>query len=191
MCDIRKREYKIVPKQAFRILRSCAGCGQKASYLSTGNFRVNANKNVLDVWLIYQCPKCRHTYNLPVYERIKPSGIPREEYQRFLKNDEDEALRCGLDKRLFERSRAEIDWAHVSYELAACREPGNASENGETDAQDLRLTVHNPFGLKVRKEKVAAELLQMTGSGVKGMIRDGRLTIRRGEAGQLEILLSV
>lgn len=111
------REYEIVPKGAFRILRSCAGCGRKASYGSTGSFRVNANKNRLDVWLIYQCPKCRHTYNLPVYERVNPSQIPQEEYRLFLKNDGDAALRCGRDRRIFARSRAEIDWDAAEYEL--------------------------------------------------------------------------
>lgn len=190
MCEIQKREYQIVPKQPFRIRHSCAGCGQKMSYCSTGNFRVNANKNLLDVWLIYQCPKCRHTYNLPIYERVKTSQIESETYQRFLQNDADTAFRCGLDKRFFDRSRVEIDWTCVSYELVACGKPGDASEKGEADAQNrVRLTIYNPFGLKVRAEKVAAELLQMTGSRVKRMIRDGKMEIQKGDAGKLEIMV--
>lgn len=190
MCEIQKREYQIVPKQPFRIRRSCAGCGQKMSYCSTGNFRVNANKNLLDVWLIYQCPKCRHTYNLPIYERVKTSQIESEAYQRFLQNDADAAFRCGLDKRFFDRSRVEIDWTCVPYELAACKEPEDVPQKGKADAQGwIRLTVHNPFGLKVRAEKVTAELLQMTGSRVKRMIRDGKMEIQKGDAGKLEIMV--
>lgn len=71
---------------------------------------MNANKSLLDVWLIYQCPKCRHTYNLPVYERVKTSRIEPEAYRRFLGNDADTAFRCGPDKRLFDRSRAEREY---------------------------------------------------------------------------------
>ena len=44
-------------------------------------FRVNANGNILDIWLIYQCVECKHTLNLAIYERKKASSITKEEYQ--------------------------------------------------------------------------------------------------------------
>jgi hypothetical protein len=57
-------------------------------FATTRRFRINANKNRLDVWLIYQCQKCRHTLNIPLYERVPPQKIPAELYERLLANDE-------------------------------------------------------------------------------------------------------
>ena len=49
--------------QEYQIIHRCGRCGKKAVFVSTRRFRVNANKNKLDVWLIYQCKKCKHTLN--------------------------------------------------------------------------------------------------------------------------------
>lgn len=84
------------PKE-YKIIHKCARCGRKMPFVTTRRFRVNANKNRLDVWLIYQCEKCRHTLNLPIYERVPPQKIPREEYEGFLANDGALAVRYGSD----------------------------------------------------------------------------------------------
>lgn len=74
-------------KKAYKIIHKCGHCGRKMTFCTTGKFRVNANKNRLDVWLIYQCGKCGHTLNIPVYERVPPQKIPGEQYEKFLVND--------------------------------------------------------------------------------------------------------
>lgn len=79
------------------IIHKCARCGKKMPFASTERFRVNANKNKLDVWLIYQCKKCRHTLNIPIYERIPPQKIPAELYEKFLANDRTLAVHYGSD----------------------------------------------------------------------------------------------
>lgn len=76
MCYFEKTEYRIRPVSGYKILRFCPGCGGRSVYGSTGNFRVNANGRQVDVWLIYQCEKCGHTYNLAIYERVRPKEIP-------------------------------------------------------------------------------------------------------------------
>ncbi len=91
----KEKEYKVIHK--------CARCGRKMIFISTRRFRVNANKNKLDVWLIYQCKKCKHTLNIPIYERVSPQKIPKELYEGFLANDEELAVRCGSDAALFKR----------------------------------------------------------------------------------------
>ena len=87
MSYLKKIEYEIVPEKSFSVIRNCAGCGRKTLFQNTKKFRVNANGNKLDVWLIYQCEKCKHTFNLAIYERQKVSSIPETEYRQFLDND--------------------------------------------------------------------------------------------------------
>ena len=108
MCYLEKIEYEIVPKESLAVIRNCPGCGKKTYFTNTKRFRVNANGNRLDVWLIYQCEKCKHTYKLAIYERVKASSLPEKEYQRFLSNDEQLAEMYGRNYQLFRKNRAEI-----------------------------------------------------------------------------------
>ena len=110
-----KIEYRNEETEAYRILRRCAGCKKKRSYHSTGCFRVNANGNKIDVWLIYQCPKCKHTYNLTIFERLRSDKLDDERYRNFMDNDAETALRYGLDKSVFVRNKAQIDYGKENY----------------------------------------------------------------------------
>lgn len=93
-------------EKEYKIIHKCGRCGKKTTFVSTRRFRVNANKNKLDVWLIYQCKKCKHTLNIPIYERVSPQKIPRELYEGFLANDEELAVRYGADAAFLRRNRS-------------------------------------------------------------------------------------
>lgn len=88
-------------EKEYKIIHKCGRCGKKMPFVSTRRFRVNANRNRLDVWLIYQCQKCKHTLNIPIYERVPPQKIPRELYEGFLANDEELAVKYGSDAAFF------------------------------------------------------------------------------------------
>jgi len=90
------------------IFHRCSKCGKKKRFVNTGKFRVNANGRHVDVWLIYQCEKCKKTWNLTVYERKSPDRIAAEEYQRFLDNDFELAAQYGNDISFLKRNKAEF-----------------------------------------------------------------------------------
>jgi hypothetical protein len=95
--------------QEYQIIHRCGRCGKKAIFVSTRRFRVNANKNKLDVWLIYQCKKCRHTLNIPIFERVPPQKIPRELYEKFLENNGELAARYASDAAFLKSRQFVID----------------------------------------------------------------------------------
>lgn len=78
-------------------------------FINSQKFRVNANGNCVDVWLIYRCKKCKHSWNLTIYERMKPSKISRDEYELFMENDIDLAVKYGNDKYFLKRNNAEFN----------------------------------------------------------------------------------
>lgn len=117
MSYLRKIEYEIVLKDSFWVIRSCPKCGRKTHYRNTNKFRINANGNKLDVWLIYHCTECKHTLNIAIYERKKVSSIPKEEYQCFLENDETLAEMYGKRMQLFRTNKADIDPDKLHYEF--------------------------------------------------------------------------
>lgn len=110
MSYLSNNKYSTVPDKSFNIIRRCSVCGGKSIYINSNKFRVNANGNRIDVWLIYQCKKCKHTYNLTIYERLRKDTLSLELYKGFMENDEELSKVYDTDKSLFVRNKAEIDW---------------------------------------------------------------------------------
>ena len=94
---------------SIRVYHRCGGCGKKQEFVNSGRFRVNANGNRIDIWLIYRCKKCKHSWNLTVYERVSPLRIPPDLYDQFLENDEELAFRYGNDTAFLKRNHAEMN----------------------------------------------------------------------------------
>lgn len=90
------------------VIHKCSGCNKKMPFVNSGKFRVNANGNNVDVWLIYRCRKCKHSLNLTIYERTKPGKIPQELYEKFLENDEELAESYGNDIEFLRKNRVEL-----------------------------------------------------------------------------------
>ncbi len=173
MSYLRKTEYEIILKESFSVIRNCAGCGRKTNFQNTKKFRINANGSKLDIWLIYQCRKCRHTFNLAIYERQKASSIPKTEYQSFLSNDESFAEMYGKNIQLFRKNKAEIDLEHLSYEIVKLHE--TTAHSDSTDR--ILLQIHNPHELKIRPEKQIAEALGLSRSQIQKMMKQGEMEI--------------
>lgn len=163
MSYLKKIEYEIITEESFSVIRNCAGCGKKTRFKNTRRFRVNANENKIDVWLIYQCERCKHTLNLSVYERQKATAISQKEYRNFLDNDEQLAEIYGKDVQFFKRNKAEIDFQNINYRIEKRKEEINKRENG----QQVLVVIHNPNHLKIRPEKQVAEVLKLSRSQVK------------------------
>ena len=90
------------------VYHRCGGCGKKQEFVNSGKFRVNTNGKNIDIWLIYRCKKCKHTWNLTIYERTKPGKIPAELYEAFLENDEEIAMAYGRDIGFLKSNNAEV-----------------------------------------------------------------------------------
>lgn len=174
MCYLEKIEYEIVPIDSLPVIRNCPGCGKKSYFINTKRFRVNANGNRLDVWLIYQCEKCKHTYNLAIYERAKVSSLAEKEYQRFLSNDEQLAEMYGRNYQLFKKNKAEIDVEAVNYHITRLR----GIPDSKKYQHPVEIMIHNPCGLKIRPKKQIAEVLSLSRSQVKKMMELGNITVQ-------------
>lgn len=90
------------------VFHKCGGCGKRQEFVNSGKIRVNANGNQVDVWLIYRCKKCKHSWNLTIFERTKPNKIPQELYEQFLANNEEVARRYGNDVCFLKKNNAEF-----------------------------------------------------------------------------------
>ena len=174
MSYLKKIEYEIILKDSFLVIRNCPKCGRKTHYINTNKFRINANGNKLDIWLIYQCAECKHTLNLAIYERKKVSSITKEEYQRFLDNDEQLAKIFGKNIQLFQRNKADVDFDELNYDFVKLHETIENSGFGE----QILITINNPYMLKIRPEKQIALVLGLSRSQVKSLLGKGEIKIK-------------
>ena len=192
MCYQRIYEYEITPEESYSILRNCSICGCKSIFINTNHFRVNANGNKIDVWLIYQCSKCKHTFNLTIYERQNADQFSPSQYQGFMNNEKVLAKKYGTDKSYFLKNKAEIDWSCVKYQLVNTNSlQSSAEETNLLHPGDI-LHIENPSGLKVRNDKIIAELFHITRNAAKRLEESGSINIVRNNLGlSIHILSSI
>lgn len=174
MSYLKGETWTLTPVSSYKIIRNCPKCGTRSLFQSTGNFRINANKKCVDIWLIYQCEKCRSTYNLTIFERVSPKKLPEGFYKKFQENNNALALEIGTAKEIFEKNRAVVKEESISYIVTKENTEIPVSlqaleENGRI------ICIQNPNGLKIRVDKFLAEQLSISRSKVKHLIADGLL----------------
>lgn len=174
MCYLRKIEYEMILEDSLCIIRNCPKCGRKTHYKNTKKFRINANGNKLDIWLIYQCAECKHTFNLAIYERRKASSISKEEYERFLDNDEQLAELYGKNVQLFRTNKANIDFDRLHYDFVKLHE---ITESSRLEEQII-ITVKNPCQIKICSEKQIAMVLGLSRNQVKSLMAKGEIELK-------------
>lgn len=125
--------------------------------------RINANGKHIDVWLIYHCSQCEHTYNLPIYSHISIGALNKSEYRALMESNLDAVFRFGLDKRLFQKSGAVI-YDEPIYELKV-----------EESREEGTIQYLNPSKIKVRYDKLLAECLNISRVRVKQLLENGSI----------------
>lgn len=170
-----KLVWTIQPKESFKVIRSCSKCGCKTKYINTRNFRVNANGNCLDIWLIYQCEKCKTTLNLGIFERVNPHKVPIDQYKKFLANDEELAFNYGTNKELFQNNKAEIDKDEIDYEVVEDSDPNELKK-----CSNMTVVIKNPYSLKIRLEKIISKQFEMSRMQAKRLVESGMISNEQG-----------
>lgn len=160
--------YQILPNESFLIQRNCAGCGKSNVFFNTDCFRVNANGNKIDVWLIYQCKDCKHTYNLTVYKRQKPESISKTEYEKFLENNRETSFYYGTNVSFFAKNKASILWNDISYRI-------EEQKKEEKEIEGKEIEIKNPYGLKLCTDKIITEVLAISRSQLKKYLESDRI----------------
>lgn len=180
MSYLRRFEYKMIPTESFQLVFACGGCGKKQRFINTKRFRVNANGNKQDIWLIYQCEKCKHTLNIPIYERIDKNKVIPEEYAGFCENDIVLAEKYGRDISLFKRNQYKIDFTNTSFQILNLEnhEINTAQVEYQTGDTIIITDLHN---IKICPEKIAGMILHMTRSAIKKMIENQKIVVEKKE----------
>ncbi|MCI8624435.1 MAG: DUF1062 domain-containing protein [Provencibacterium sp.] len=87
--------------------RYCKRCGTRTVFTCSGQFRVNAQKKLLDIWLIYQCARCGTTWNAEILSRVSSRTLAAGQLEDFCCNSSVLAWRYAADWKLLRRLGAE------------------------------------------------------------------------------------
>lgn len=165
--------WEITPNSLPTITKSCPKCGNHTDYINTEKFRVNANKKSLDIWLIYQCYKCKSTFNLTIFERIHPKKLDRNIHDRFLKNDPLLAREYGFNRDIHSKNKVLINVESVEYQI-----DGPAISLDTTDNMTINIKCHHNLNLRI--DAVLSQKLQCSRSQIKKLFDGGRIQILEG-----------
>ena len=150
------------------VQRHCPRCKQARSFATSGKFRVNAQKKLIDIWLIYRCAICDQTWNHTIHERKAVRALPPTELDDFMRNDADLARHhAGL---LAPRSGAQVaaDNFHVERRIVL---------PVEKTTERLQIDITAPRGIWLRLDRVLAMGLKLRRSEIVELAEEGVLVV--------------
>lgn len=152
--------FVVTPVDAPRVVRHCPRCGCDCPFVSSGGFRVNAQKRRLHVWLVRRCAVCESTWNQPVHERVTPEwlGLRLAAYQV---DDPDAVHRAAFDEVALRR-HGRVEPATFRVEAAPPAEPFVA-----------RVVLARPF--VVRFDHVLSAGLGVSRTRLRALVEAGRV----------------
>lgn len=147
-------------------LRYCKKCNTRQEFVSSGQFRVNAQGKYLDIWLIYKCSCCSSTWNAAIYSRITPGSLPPGLLSRFHENDPSLVLKYSMDTVFLRQNGASI------------RLPLYHAE-GEVFGLDgpvaVTLWIDNPYPLPIRVHTILKDRLHLSQRSLDLLADSGRI----------------
>lgn len=172
MSYIKEYLWELVPTAMPAVRKKCPKCGEKTDYISTGKFRINANKNSIDVWLIYQCEKCKTSWNMDIYDRVKAGSLDNEEYKRFSENEEELAKEYGFDIGIHNKNKVELRIKDVKYDVKKVKLLEAVSEKDETI-----IKIRCKYPCEMRIDRLLADNMNISRNSVKRMYEEGYIIL--------------
>lgn len=145
------------------------------SYLRKIEYRI-VPKNSYEIYRNCQGCGCKiNFYNTNCFRVNANGSILKHEYEEFLCNSPKLAFEYGTNITLFLNNRVEIDRESLKYELKIMFNSNDNDifiyEKGDT------IFIHNDYFLKVRVDKILANILNVSRNRVKELLKDHIISI--------------
>jgi len=129
-------------------------------------FRLNANGQQVDIWLIYKCAKCDTTWKLTLFRGIRPDSLPAELFYKLTNNDAALARQYAFDRQL--QAGCDVDYSGVEYKVEGLGTPYLNTP------LDIRITSEYYFDLKL--SVLLAQILRKSVNNVRKLADAGLIT---------------
>ena len=164
---IETQVWGIITENLPTVFHNCPKCGKQCEFVSSSNFRVNANHKAIDVWLIYQCENCNTTWNMEILSRVNPRTIDEEIYKMFASNDKGLAEKYAFDVAVHRKNRIDTNYKNLIYRI-----------EGEeicysTQKETIQIEIQCQYPIDVRIDKILSEKLGLSREDIKKMCKSG------------------
>lgn len=148
-------------------------------FICSGKFRVNAQKKILDAWLIYNCGACDRSWNYPILERRPVKNIGQHDLTAMTHNDPLLVRSYATDLQRFRQYGIEVDAVDEiridkAIITAALGQP-----------MDIAITVHLSPASVIRLDRLLAQGLFLSRKAVARLLDSGALLLFPEDTGRL------
>ena len=159
-------------------VRYCKKCNTRQEFISSGQFRVNAQGKYLDIWLIYKCSCCSSTWNAAIYSRVNPGSLPTGLLSRFHGNDPSLAMQYAMDIGFLRKNGAGIRLPshHVEGPVFQLADSPASAE----PVSSIVLWIYNPYPLPVRAHAILKSKLHLSQRSLDLLTDSGRIQCADG-----------
>ena len=146
------------------ILKHCKKCGKKMAFTCSEQFRINAQRKYLDIWLIYKCINCNVTWNATIFSRIYPQSLNGKMLERFYRNDTALVEQYAMDNSFLRRHGVEVELPQYSV-------IGESFSPDET----VELEIKSKYFLPIKVSSLIRDTLHISQKEYSQLIVDGKI----------------
>ncbi|MBS5545137.1 MAG: DUF1062 domain-containing protein [Lachnospiraceae bacterium] len=146
------------------VWRYCKKCGETKTFICSEQFRVNAQKKLLDIWLIYRCSNCGTSWNAEVGSRISPRALDSGTLEGFYRNDKELVRKFAMDSGFLRRNGVKA--GRPDYSIAGERFSPDES---------LLLKIKSQYPLDIKVSAVIREKLCLSRNDYWRTVEEGRI----------------
>jgi len=174
MQTVKRFVWQVVPVGTPLLKKKCNKCRNSELYYSSNKFRLNSQKKIIDVWLVYKCIECDNTCNIEILSRAKGESIEKDLYERFMKNDEKTALVYAFNKDFFNSNHTKLDYTHLEYNVLW----ENISLDSIIDLQEdiIHFEVKCSYELDIRLTSLIKKCLNISSNLIEKLAHEGIIT---------------
>lgn len=169
--------WRLQPIELPVVWRHCAGCRGSRAFICSERFRSNAQKKVLDVWLLYRCSDCDGVWKYPIVSRRRVTDIDPGLRAAFESNDLGTVWRYAFDLAALRLHVARIE---LSERLCIERRV----EKGNGRVGDV-IRFESPLPCALRLERLLASQLPLSRSELQRRFESGELLLEPAHPGGL------
>ncbi|MFC3448965.1 DUF1062 domain-containing protein [Amycolatopsis speibonae] len=166
----------VVPTCLPLVRRRCHACAS-GRFRTNGKFRVNADHELIDVWLLVRWVGCGDTVKLTILERVNVRSVRPELLNLLHENDLGLAAELLQDPVVRRRNRVALDW-DGAWRLET--EP-----LGHQDFRDV--SVRFAARIPVRPVRLIAEGCGLSRGEVERLIEEGKIVSAVRLSGKLSV----
>lgn len=152
------------------VIRYCKKCGRKMEFICSEQFRVNAQRRDLDIWLIYKCSDCETTWNAEVYSRISPQALSTELLDKFHENDKTLARKYAMSSTFLSKNGAEAGLPKYTV-MGEDFLPG----------EEIELEIKSEYELPVKVSSIVREKLKLSRKEYAQLVSEGKIKSMSGQ----------